>query len=91
MYLYLLLRLRQCLFIDFLILIQRDSVNLHRHGRHHIRWFPLHDKAIHLFYIYLIIRYNISSDKFTTPFFIKGLHGGILNARELTYNALHFL
>ena len=82
---------RQSPLVHLLILVQWDSIYLHRHGRHHIRWFLVHDKLVECLDIYLLVANDISSNELTTAILIEGLHGSILDARELTDDALHLL
>ena len=42
----LLLRLWQCLFVHLLILVQRNSLYLHRYGRHHVWWLLVEDEVV---------------------------------------------
>ena len=82
------LRLGQRTLVDLLILVQRDSVDLHRHGRHHVRRFLVQNKVVEGLDVHLVVAHDISSDKFAATLLVKCLYRGILNAREFTDNTL---
>ena len=84
------LRYWQCLLIYLLVLVQRNSVNLHRHCRYHIRRFSIQNKSMQLLYVNGIIRHHIRCQEFSTAHSIKICHCGILNTRILTDYTLHF-
>ena len=81
--------LRQCFLIHLLVLVQRNSVNLHRHSRHHIWRLLVEDKVVHGLNLHLLIADDVGSNEFTTVLVIESLYGSILNARELANNGLH--
>ena len=85
-----LLRFGQRFLVHFLILIQRNSLNLHRHGRNHIRRFLVHNEVVQCFDVYLLVADDIGCDKLASTFLVEGLHRSILDARELTNDSLHF-
>ena len=86
-----LLRLRQCPLIHLLVLVQRYAVNLHRRGRHHVRRFLIHDKGVQRLDIDLAVAHYIGGYVLSPTLFVKGLHGDILDAGVLAYDALHLL
>ena len=83
------LRLWQRPFIDLLILVQGNTLNLHRCCRHHIGWFPFQDEVVQRIDVYLLITYDIGGNELTATFLIKGLHRDVLNAREFFNNTFH--
>ena len=38
--------LRKGFLVHLLVLVERNLVDLHRHGGHHVRWFLLHDEVV---------------------------------------------
>ena len=87
----LLLWLRQGTLVHLLVLIQGDGLNLHRHGRHHVRRLLIHDEVVQSLYVYLLIADDVGSDELTSAasFLIEGLHGSVLDAREFADDCLH--
>ena len=75
--------LRQGTFIDFLVRVERYSVNLHRYRRHHVRRFAVGDEGIEFVDIDLLVADDIGSDELTAIRVIEGLYGSILDAGEL--------
>ena len=88
---YLFLRFRQGALVHLLVLVQRNLFNLHRHGRHHVWRFLLQDKVVEGIDVNLLIAYNVGRDELTAVRIVESLHRGILDARELADNGLHFL
>ena len=84
-----LLRYWQRLLIHFLVLVEWDSIDLHGHGRHHVGRFFLKNEVVQCLNIHLFVTYHVCSDEFATALVIKGLHRGILNARELSDDGFH--
>ena len=85
------MRVRQCPFVHFLVLVERYSVYLHRHSRHHIRRLPVHDEGIESLYVYLLVADYISRYELASAFReIKCLHGSIFYVVELPYYRFHF-
>ena len=82
--------LRQGTLVHFLVLIQGNGIDLHRHGRHHIRRFLIHDEGIERLDIDLLIADDICGDELTTTRIVKGLDGRILDAFELTNDSFDF-
>ena len=85
-----LFRLRQRPFVHLLILVQRNTVYLHRDSRYHIRRLLFQNKPIQGFNIYLFITDDIGGNELTSSFLIKCLDSRILDARKLTDNTFHF-
>ena len=80
----------QGLFIYLLILVQRDGVQLHGHGRHHIGRLFRTDEGMERINIHYIIGDNVGSEiLFPCTRILKGLHRCVLNAWELSDNPLH--
>ena len=85
-----LLWLWQGFLVHLLVLVQRDGINLHGYGRHHIRWLLVEDKAVQCLDVHLFIADDVCSNEFSSTLFVKGLHGSVLDARELAYDCFHF-
>ena len=85
------LGLGQCTLVHLLVLVQWNSINLHSHGRHHVRRFLVEDKLIEGFDVDLLITDDVGSNKLTAAVLVKGLHSGVLDAGELTDDGLHLL
>ena len=84
-------RLRQCPLIYFLVLIQRDSVNLHCDGRHHVWRFLVEDEIVQRFNVDLFIADDVCGYKLAArSLFVESLHSGILDAGELADDCLNF-
>ena len=89
LYRVLLLRLRQSFLVYLLVLVQRDTVNLHRHSRHHVGRLLLHDEVVQLADIHLLIADDVGSDELAATRVVEGLHGDILDASVLADDGLH--
>ena len=74
-----LLRFRKGFLIDLLVLIQRDGINLHGNGWHHIWWFLVEDEVVQRLDIYLLVADNIGRDELTASFLVERLHRGIFD------------
>ena len=85
------LRRRQCTFVHFLVLVERNNVNLHRGSRNHIRRFALADERIECLYVNRFVAHDIRSDILTAVRVVKRLHRSILDALKLTDNRLYLL
>ena len=84
--------LRQRPFVHFLVLVEWNSINLHRHRRHHIWRLLIHDKGIKRLGIYLLIAHHVRRDELTAALRkIERLHGSILDTLELTDDCLYLL
>ena len=81
--------LRKGFLVHLLVLVERDTVDLHRHGGHHIWRLLLQDEIVQGFDVNLLICDDISRDKFATTLFVKSLHSGVLNAGELKNDAFN--
>ena len=77
-------------FVHFLVLVQRNCINLHRHGRHHVRRFLVEDEVVQRFDVDGFVGNDVGGDEFATAFLVEGLHRGILDAGELTNHGFHF-
>ena len=86
-----LLRLGKGALVHLLVLVQGDGIYLHRHGGHHVRRLLIHDEVIQGFDVNLLIAHDVGGNELTsaTTFFIKGLYGCVLDARELTDHGFH--
>ena len=82
------LRSRQRTFVHFLVLVQRDAVDLHGRSRHHVGWFAITDKGIECLDIDLGVADDISGDELTAVGIVKGLHSSVLDTRVLTNDRL---
>ena len=72
-------------------MVQRDSIDLHRHSRHHVWWLLVKDEIFQCLDIYLLITNDIGSNELTSAFLIKGLHSSIFDTWELANDCLYFL
>ena len=89
----LLFRFRKGFLVHLLVLVERDALDLHRHSRHHVRRFFIHDEVVEGFDVNLLICNDISCDEFAAALFVKGLHSSILDTGELkddTFDLLEF-
>ncbi len=86
-----LFRFRKGFLVHFLVLVERNAVDLHRHGRHHIRWLLVEDKIVQSVDVHLLVADDIGRDEFAASFLVERLHRSILDVRELTDDSLHFL
>ena len=77
------LRGRQGALVHFLVLVKRNSVNLHGHRGNHIRRFLVEYKGIERIDIDLRVAHHISGDELTAGGIIEGLDGCVLDALEL--------
>ena len=84
----LLFRLWQSTLIDFLILIQRNMVYLHRNRRNHIHRLIFFDEFRKRVYVHRLIRNNVSRNILAAACFVKRLNSSVLYAGEFTDNAL---
>ena len=74
-----------------MVLVERDSVYLHGHRRHHIWRFLVHDKGVERLDIYLFVAHYVSGDELTAAIRkIERLNGCILDTLELADDRLHF-
>ena len=80
---------RQRFAVDFLILVERNSVNLHRGGRNHIRRLALFDEGIQGLNIHLFVADDIRCDILASIGVVEGLNRSIFDAREVADNGLH--
>ena len=83
-------RRRQCLAVHFLVLIQRNRVNLHRGRRNHVGRFLLADEGVEFLDVHLLVADDICGNVLATVLIVKGLHGDILDTWELANHGLHF-
>ena len=81
--------LRKGFLVHLLVLVERDALNLHCHGRHHVRRFLVQDEAVQSFDVNLLISHDIGCDELTTALFVEGLHRCILDAGELKDDTFH--
>ena len=87
------LRCRQCTPVDLLILIERNSVDLHGSRRHHVRRFAVTDERIEYGRVNLDITDHVCRNELAAVRVIEGLHGSVLDTRELAndrFNLLEF-
>ena len=70
-------------FVHFLVRVERYSVYLHRHGRHHVGRFAVGDEGIKFVDVNLLVANDVRSDELTAIRVIKGLYGSIVDAGEL--------
>ena len=84
-------RFRQGLLVDLLVLVQWNLLNLHRYGRHHVRWFLVEDEVVHSLNVHLLIADDVGCNELTAVLIVKGLYGSVLDARELANDGLYLL
>ena len=77
--------------VYLLILIERYAVNLHGSSRHHIRRFAAKDEVVERLDVNLLRTDDIGSYVLASVGVVECLHGGILDAWELTYDSLDLL
>ena len=71
-------------------MVQRNGINLHGHSRNHIRRFLLKNELIERIDVDGFVADNVGSNELATSILIfESLHGDILDAWELTDDALH--
>ena len=85
----LLFRLWQGALVHLLVLVERDGLNLHGDGRHHIRWLLVEDEGVECLDVYLLIADDIRSNELAAIFMVEGLHGSILDAWEFADDSLY--
>ena len=85
----LLLRLRQRALIDFLVLVERNGINLHRHGGHHVGRFLVEDELIECLDVNGLVAHHVGCNELAAAIFVESLHRGILDTREFADDALH--
>ena len=86
----------QCPFVHFLVLVQRNGVYLHGDRRYHVWRFLVEDEAVECLNVDGLVAHDVGCNEFSATrrllsvaIHIECLHGGILDARELTYHAFH--
>ena len=71
-----------------MVLVERDTVDLHRDRGNHIGRLVLLDELAHRFNIDRLVRYYIRGDIFAAAGLVKRLYGGVFYSGELADNAL---
>ena len=86
-------RLRKGFPVHFLIDIQGDGVDLHRHGRDHIGRFPVQDEGVQGVDVHGGVADDIGRQELAAAlaFLVEGLHRDVRNAGEFPDDAFHFL
>ena len=87
-FLYLWFGLRKLFFVDLLVLIERNAVDLHRDGRHHIGRLVLSDEFSHRFHVNRLVGDDVSGDVLTAAGLVVSLNGSVLDAGEFADDAL---
>ena len=82
---------REGFLVDLLVLVERDRLNLHRDGRHHIGRFLVHDEVVQRLDVNRLVCHDIRGDELAATFLFESLHGGVFDAGELADDALHLL
>ena len=77
--------------VHLLVLVQRDSVNLHRGSWNHIRRLLLSNKGVQLLDVHFFVAHDIGGNILSTVLIVESLHGHILDAWELSDDGFHFL
>ena len=70
-------------------MVQRNSLNLHCYGRHHVWWFLVKDETVQSLNVHLFVADDVSSDKLTAVLVIESLHGSVVDAGELADYCFH--
>ena len=79
----------QRLAVHLLVLVERDDINLHRGGRNHVGRLLLADEGVEFLDVDLLVADDVGGDVLAAVLILKGLHGGILDARVLADDSLH--
>ena len=87
----LLLGLGQRALVHLLVLVERNGVDLHRHGRNHVGWLLVEDEVVERLDVDGRVAHDVGSDKLAATFLVKGLNRCVLDARELADDAFHLL
>ena len=82
---------RQRLAVHLLILVERYGVNLHRSSRHHVWRLLREDELAERLDVNLLVADDVGSDVLAAILVVEGLHGSVLDARELTNDSLNLL
>ena len=77
--------------VHLLVLVERDGIDLHGHGGHHIGRFLVEDEVVERLDVDGLVAHDVGSDELAAAFLVEGLNGGILDARELADDAFHLL
>ena len=77
--------------VHLLVLVQRDAVDLHRHGRHHVRRLLVQNEVVEGLNVHLLVAHDVGSDELAAALLVKGLYRGILDAGELADDTLDLL
>ena len=70
-------------------MVEGDGVDLHGHGRHHVGRLLIEDEGVERFDVDGFVAHHIGRNEFAASLFVKCLHGGILDVRELADDAFH--
>ena len=79
----------QCSLVHLLILIQWNTLYLHRNSRHHIRRLLVHDEGVERLHIYGLFTHDIGCNELAASFILKGLYGNVFDIGIFSYHALH--
>ena len=87
------LGLGQGLAVHLLVDIERNLVDLHRHGRHHIRRLLAEDELVEGPDIDRLVRHDVGGQELAAAgrLLVEGLHGGVGDAGIIEDHGLHFL
>ena len=77
--------------VDLLVLVEWDGINLHRHGGHHIGRLAVEDEVVQGLDVHLLVADDVGRDELASAILVESLHGGVLDAGELTDDGLDFL
>ena len=85
--------LRQRFPIHFLVDVQRNGVDLHRHGRDHVRRLPLEDEGVQRVDVDGSVAHDVGGEELAGafPFLVEGLDRRVGDAGEFPDDALHLL
>ena len=82
---------RQRLSVHLLVLVERYGVDLHRGSRHHVWRLLREDELVEGLDVNLLVADDVGSDVLAAILVVEGLHGSVLDARELTNDRLNLL
>ena len=79
--------------VHFMVLVQRNGINLHDDLGSHIRWFLFEYEGVQGLNVYRRIAHYVGSNELACSFSfcIESMNGGVLDTWEFTDDGFHFL
>ena len=77
--------------VHFLVLVERNSINLHRYRGHHVRRFLVENKLIECLDVDLLVADDVGRDELASAILVESLNRSILDSGELADDAFHLL